>query len=140
MGTKEYTFEASIVAGKKIIKGILKLSIDRFVFIDSSNNIRHEKKIDWRDVKCITGKINVPVFLFISSPKEYIKFKTEKNVSLQYVIDKNDINKILCILDRFKVELIQKENEKKLQEAEEQARIEEEQKAREDARRKAGLE
>ena len=136
MGTKEYTFEASIVAGKKIIKGILKLSIDRFVFIDSSNNIRHEKKIDWRDVKCITGKINVPVFLFISSPKEYIKFKTEKNVSLQYVIDKNDINKILCILDRFKVELIQKENEKKLQEAEEQARIEEEQKAKEEATRK----
>lgn len=143
MNTKEYTFDASILNEKRIVKGCLKLSINGLEFVDSSN-IRKNEKINWRKIKYTTGTLDIPVFLFISSQKEYIKFEADSYESSKYIIDNKLVKEIISVIDEFREELFKIEKEKiakeeaerKIREAKERARMEAERKSREEAGQK----
>ena len=139
MNTKEYSFNASVLYGKKIIKGILHLSIYGYEFIESYR-VSEKKEIDWRMVEYTTGVIDVPVLKFFSSKRKYIELKNNNGLSSKYIIEDKEISNIIKLIKDFRKDLEADERDKELK-YQEQLRREEEERQRqiEDARRQEEL-
>ena len=142
MNTKEYSFNASILNGKKIIKGVLSLSIQGYAFTESSYE-KETEKVDWRKIKYSTGIIDVPIFVFFSSKRKYIELKNENKKSRKFIVKEIDITSIEKIISNFskmlEEEYICQEAERKRQEElarQEAERKRQEELARQEAERK----
>lgn len=114
MNTIEHTAVASLFDGNKITKGYLKISKMGYSFV-SEQDTKQERRWDWRYAEYHVGQINMPVFLFVSTKKNYISFRDATFRSFRFILDDIDRDKIIDLIKKYRKELEERDEKTKLQ-------------------------
>lgn len=134
MAVGNVSVEAAIVENGKIVKGVLTLFADEYVFGGKRSSV------NWENAVCREGTVTVKGFLR-STDKPCITFSENGTTGPQFILEKERLNTVKEAVNAFSAEIRGKREAKIAEErriAEElQRQAEEEKRIREEAKRRA---